>query len=140
MTAPPFVLGSLGEIAIRCRDYAAMVRFYRDVLGLSTMASPLDGLTFFALAPGYQGHTQVLALFRHNLRREGETIPLPSAGEPSTLHHLALGIASADQDAAADWLKSQGYPATFELHAWIGWRGLFTVDPDGNSVELVAKL
>jgi catechol 2,3-dioxygenase-like lactoylglutathione lyase family enzyme len=140
MDAPPFSLGSLGEIAIRCRDYPAMLAFYRDILGLQLMASPLDGLTFFALAPGYLGHTQVLALFRHDLRREGEAIPLPTAGEASTLHHLALGIAAKEQEAAAKWLTVLGFPAHLEDHAWIGWRGLFTTDPDGNSVELVAKV
>jgi len=26
-----------------------------------------------------------------------------------------------------------------ETFEWVGWRGVFTFDPDGNTVELVAK-
>jgi catechol 2,3-dioxygenase-like lactoylglutathione lyase family enzyme len=137
---PPFTIGNLGEIAIRCRDYPAMLAFYRDILGLRLLAQPLPGLTFFALAEGYLGHVQVLALFRHDLRREGQDIPLPQTGDGSSLHHLALGIAAAQQDAAADWFRSQGLQPFFEDHDWIGWRGLYVLDPDGNTVELVAKI
>ena len=35
---PPFRVGNLGEIALRCRDYPAMVAFYRDVIGLTVLA------------------------------------------------------------------------------------------------------
>ena len=129
--APPFRIGNLGEIAIRCRDYAAMQAFYRDVLGLEFLAEPVPGICFFKLAPGYMGHTQVLALFSPDAGP-------PQTGNGSSLHHIALGIAAADQEAARDWLLSKGFGAEFQHFTWIGWRGLFTNDPDGNTVELVA--
>lgn len=136
--APPFQIGNLGEIAIRCRDYFAMVAFYRDTLGLPVLSEPIPGITFYRLGEGYRGHTQVLALFRHDVRREGQAVPLPDTGERSSLHHIALGIAAADQQVAETWLVSRGCPAHYEDFPWIGWRGLFTTDPDGNTVELVA--
>lgn len=128
---PPFRIGNLGEIAIRCRDYAAMQRFYRDVLGLEFLAEPVPGICFFRMAPGYLGHTQVLALFSPDAGP-------PRTGDGSSLHHIALGIAAADQAAAQQWLLSRGFVADFQHFTWIGWRGLFTKDPDGNTVELVA--
>ncbi len=137
---PPFTIGNLGEIAIRCRDYPAMVAFYRDILGLAFLAEPIPGITFFRLAPGYQGHLQVLALFAHDVRNEGSDIPRPISGAASTLHHIALAVAADEQAAAEAWLLSHGYTASYQDFPWIGWRGLFTEDPDGNTVELVAAL
>lgn len=139
MTRPPFRIGNLGEIAIRCRDYPAMVAFYRDVIGLDVLAETRPGITFFSLAPGYHGHTQVLALFAHDVRQPDDAPPLPATGATSSLHHLALAMAAEDQPAAAAWLRDEGYPADYQHFDWIGWRGLFTRDPDGNTVELVAR-
>jgi catechol 2,3-dioxygenase-like lactoylglutathione lyase family enzyme len=55
MTRLPFTIGNLGEIAIRCRDYPAMVAFCRDVIGPEFWAEPTRGTTFFRLAPGLSG-------------------------------------------------------------------------------------
>ena len=140
MTGPAFRIGNLGEIAIRCRDLAAMTVFYRDMLRLTPLGDHSGSIRFFNLAPGFQGHTQVLALFAHDARHEGQPIPKPIAGEASSLHHLALGIAAADQLAAQCWLAAHGYPAAYQTFDRVGWRGLFTVDPDGNTVELVAQV
>jgi catechol 2,3-dioxygenase-like lactoylglutathione lyase family enzyme len=137
---PPFHVGNLGEIAIRCRDYGAMVAFYRDIVGLELLAERGPGITFFRLAEGYGGHTQVLALFANDAPREGQDGPHLAAGDGSSLHHIALAIAAKDHGAAEQWLLAHGCTATFEDFPWIGWRGLFTQDPDGNTVELVAKV
>ena len=56
----------------------------------------------------------------------------------SSLHHLALSLPRAEQDAAQAWLEGQGIACRVEAFAWVGWRGLFLQDPDGNTVELVA--
>jgi len=37
------------------------------------------------------------------------------------------------------WYQAQGLPYRVETFDWIGWRGIFTQDPEGNTVELVAK-
>jgi hypothetical protein len=36
------------------------------------------------------------------------------------------------------WYESSGIPYHIEIFDWVGWRGVFTQDPDGNTVELVA--
>ncbi len=38
MSGPPFTVRDLGEVAIRCRDLAAMTAFYSDVVGLEVIA------------------------------------------------------------------------------------------------------
>ena len=37
------------------------------------------------------------------------------------------------------WYEALGLRYHVETFDWVGWRGVFTVDPDGNTVELVAK-
>lgn len=127
---------ALGEIAIRCRDYAAMVAFYETVLGLDVLPEgrrpgPPQRITFFDLGQSFGGHTAVLALFE-------DTAPTPHADGHSALHHIALSLPWDEQEAAKLWLDSRGLPAQFQDFDWVGWRGLFTRDPDGNTVELVA--
>ncbi|WP_206662444.1 VOC family protein [Pseudohoeflea suaedae] len=126
------VLG-LGEIAIRCSDLAAMTAFYRDVIGLEMLADR-GGLIFFRLPNGVAGHTAILALFDEGRNPER---PAPD-GQRSTLHHLALTVTPEGQQAACRWFDAQGVEWRAEEFAWIGWRGIFVTDPEGNRVELVA--
>ncbi|SEQ45472.1 Glyoxalase/Bleomycin resistance protein/Dioxygenase superfamily protein [Loktanella sp. DSM 29012] len=135
MTDRPFHPRALGEIAIRCRDYAAMRDFYGRILGLTPITGGVrgghrDGITFYQLGESHAGHVAVLALFAD----EGPV----TTGAGSALHHLALALPWDEQVAARDWLLAAGHPAEFTDFDWAGWRGLFTRDPDGNTVELVA--
>jgi len=36
------------------------------------------------------------------------------------------------------WYGEIGRPFRVEHFGWAGWRGIFTEDPEGNTVELVA--
>ncbi len=135
-----FRVAALGEIAIRCRDMDAMERFYADVIGLKRLARREGGIVFFRIGAGYAGHTTVLALFDMNAGRP-EIHPgdaTPATGARSSLHHIALSITYAEQEAAMRWYDSLGQPYNVQDFDWIGWRGVFTTDPDGNTVELVA--
>lgn len=129
------VLG-LGEIAIRCNDLAQMTAFYRDVIGLEIL-SEREGLVFFMLDNGVAGHTAVLALFDKARNPERPKAPETSR---STLHHLALVVTPEGQQTAHNWFETLGIASKYELFDWIGWRGLFVNDPEGNTVELVAAL
>ncbi|MEM7668334.1 MAG: VOC family protein [Pseudomonadota bacterium] len=136
-----FSVRALGEIAIRCADIDAMERFYSHVIGLERFARRDQGIVFFRIAEGHQGHTAVLALFashaeRPDLRPAGET--RPRTGANSSLHHIALSLGWEEQDAAMAWYDKLDQPYRIEHFDWIGWRGVFTDDPEGNTVELVA--
>jgi catechol 2,3-dioxygenase-like lactoylglutathione lyase family enzyme len=143
MTDRGFTVRALGEIAIRCIDHPAMVAFYRDVIGLRPMRDPQDApIVFFRIAEGFEGHTAVLALFRHDIAAAGGTraaaVP-PVAGPGSSLHHIALSLPWHEQDAVVAWYDRIGVAYRVESFDWVGWRGVFTHDPDGNTVELVAR-
>lgn len=131
---PPrgFSVKALGEVAIRCHDFDRMVAFYRDIIGLPVLeGGHSKGITFFALGESYGGHTAVLALFADKNH--------PATGAGSSLHHLALTVDRDEQDNAVQWYIDNGLSYTIEDFDWIGWRGIFTQDPEGNTVELVAK-
>ncbi len=139
---PPFSIRDLGEIAIRVVDMDAMFAFYRDVIGLEVLSPPnTNGIAFFRICEGHAGHTRVLALFergagRPEIRPSGQAAPETSAR--STLHHIAFNVDYEAQEAARDWLIARGLTPVEQIFDWIGWRGIFVEDPDGNTVELVA--
>ncbi len=141
MTRPPFAVRDLGEVAIRCADIDPMFAFYRDVIGLDVLSEPEGGIAFFRLAPGHAGHTRVLALFgtdAGNPRLHARATRAPATGAGSSLHHLALNVDFDAQDAAVAWFQARGLAPGVQVFAWVGWRGVFVTDPEGNTVELVA--
>jgi len=44
----------------------------------------------------------------------------------------------ADQNSVMEWYEQHEQPYRIEHFGWVGWRGIFTEDPEGNTVELVA--
>ncbi|MEL7213372.1 MAG: VOC family protein [Pseudomonadota bacterium] len=138
----PIPIKALGEIAIRCADLAAMTAFYRDVVGLKVLKDfSKTGIVFFKIAEGYAGHTTVLALFASDAGRpelHAHSDDAPETGARSSLHHIALTVDYAAQDGIMSWLTGQGIPYRIQTFDWIGWRGVFINDPEGNTVEFVA--
>lgn len=131
-----FKIRGLGEIAIRCSDLEKMKQFYRDILGLEVMPGDYrEGIVFFRIAEGFGGHTVVLALFQDD--SAGQTGISGESGRDS-LHHLALSLPFDEQEWAMGWFELHGIEFQVERFDWIGWRGVFTKDPEGNHVELVA--
>ena len=111
-----------------------MDRFYSDVIGLDKLADRAEGaIRFFRIAEGHAGHTAVLALFDRSLDNGA-----PVSGPGSSLHHIALSLGRDEQDAAINWYDRIDQSYWIEDFDWIGWRGVFTRDPEGNTVELVA--
>lgn len=137
-----FEVKALGEVAIRCADVGAMTRFYRDIIGLELFSGDeTSEIVFFRIGPGHGGHTTVLALFARDAGRE-EIHPHasepPVTGGRSSLHHIALTVDFEAQQAVMDWYDANGIAYNVQYFGWIGWRGIFALDPEGNTVELVA--
>ena len=62
MTTTQSRIKALGEIALRVEDLDKMQKFYQEVIGLPLLQR-FDTVAFFKIAAGFEGHTQVLALF-----------------------------------------------------------------------------
>ncbi|MFT7592767.1 MAG: catechol 2,3-dioxygenase-like lactoylglutathione lyase family enzyme [Paracoccaceae bacterium] len=126
----------LDEVAIRGADMAAMVTFYEEVIGLQRLSGGhRDAITLFKIAEGFGGHTTVLALFQQPVP---DNAAPPVTGAASALNHIALSRPFDEQDAVMRWYKQIDQPYRVERFGWIGWRGIFTQDPEGNMVEMVA--
>ncbi len=123
-----FAVRGLGEVAIGCRDLPAMARFYGEVLGLERLAGR-DGIARFRIAEAGGGPGAALALIQAEAA---------ASGGRSSLHHLALGVTPHDQARAADWFRRVGLSCRYGDVPGTGRRGLFTADPEGNTVALVA--
>ena len=122
----------LGEIALRVNDLETMQRFYGEVIGLELMQR-FEHSAFFRIAPGYGGHTQILALFD----RSGQSGYQGLASEKSTIDHVAFEIALDGFEAEKQRLERLGLRVESAEHAWVHWRSLYVHDPEGNRVELV---
>jgi catechol 2,3-dioxygenase-like lactoylglutathione lyase family enzyme len=138
MSAPPFTVRDLGEVAIRCRDLAAMTAFYRDIVGLELIEGDYrDSIVFLRVGEGFSGHTSVVALFSAD-DDEGEADLVGGPG--SSLHHLALTVRAEDLAPAIVWYRAHGLEPRTAEHRWIGWSSVYVKDPEGNTVELVAAV
>ncbi len=135
MAGPPFTVRDLGEVAIRCRDLAAMTAFYADVIGLEVIEGDYsDSIVFLRVGQGFAGHTSVVALFT----AEGDEEP--EAGGDSSLHHLALTVKAEELAPALAWYRAHGLEPRTAEHRWVGWDSVYVKDPEGNTVELVASV
>lgn len=125
------------EAAIRCRDLAAMVAFYRDIIGLDVIeGDDLDRTILLGAGAPFAPPGRRVALVPAEADvagNEDEAIPAP--------HHLSLTVADAQAlERAAAWLRANGLAPEPAEHAWIGWRCLTVTDPEGNTVELSAPV
>ena len=109
-----------------------MQRFYEDIVGLELMRRA-DNAVFFKVANGYGGHTQVLALFDRSSSLGYRGLNAAT----STVDHIAFVISLADYESEKAKLESLGLTVTTAEHAWVHWRSLYLVDPEGNQVEWV---
>ena len=122
----------LGEIALRVADLDRMQAFYQDVISLELLRR-FPRSTFFRVADGVAGHTQILALFD----RAAEPGYQGLSSAHTTVDHLAFAIALEDFASEKARLEAAGLRVETAEHAWVHWRSLYVSDPEGNRVELV---
>ncbi len=118
---------ALGEIALKVTDLNKMQKFYEEVIGL-TLMKRFDKIAFFRIAKGFEGHTQILALFDRDM-----TV----AQERTTLDHIAFTISLTDFEKEKIRLEQCGLKVRLSEHKWVHWRSLYVLDPEGNIVEFV---
>ena len=123
---------ALGEIALRVEDLDGMQRFYEQVIALPLMQR-FPTSAFFKIAEGFEGHTQILALFD----RTGSSDYVGLDARRTTVDHLAFSISLQDFEAEKERLEGLGLEVALSTHAWVQWRSLYVRDPEGNTVEFV---
>jgi catechol 2,3-dioxygenase-like lactoylglutathione lyase family enzyme len=131
MTSPRSPLTGIYETVVYGGDIAAMVAFYRDVLGLR-LTSDIDDIgASFRLPDG-----GMLLVFEPDGAAEpGRAVPPHGAQGPG---HVAFSIRAGDYQLWLEHLRGAGVEIERELPWGTRGRSLYVRDPAGNSVELVA--
>ncbi len=123
---PPFKTAELDHLVLRCRDQAAMLAFYTEVIGLNEERR-VDAIGLIQLRAGSSLIDLVPAAER-------------SAGAARDLDHFCLGVEIADLRSAIDYLRGRAVEVADEPATRYGARGLglsiYIRDPEGNLVEL----
>jgi lactoylglutathione lyase len=123
-----------GLVNLYTHDIAAGLGFYRDLLGLEeTFRAPADGAPeHVEMAAG--GFTLALGTVEAARRVHGV---VAEPGRPA----MVVVLWTDDVDATYAELVAAGTPGVQEPHdAGNGNRNALVRDPDGNLVELVARL
>jgi len=110
-----------------------MTRFYVDVLGLKPIYKSKKHV-FLKVAEGFQGHTQVVALFNYKHDRN----KTPPDSRRSTLHHIAFEIPLRSLATEKRRLRNAGLEISEEEHPQVHWRSIYFDDPEGNQIEFVS--
>ena len=132
MTKVQSRIKALGEIALRVEDLDNMQKFYEEVIGLPLMKR-FDNSAFFKIADGFEGHTQILALFNRTDSANYSGLD----AEKTTVDHIAFAISLDDFEPEKRRLEQRGLQVNTAEHAWVHWRSLYVNDPEGNCVEFV---
>src|SRR5436309_187654 len=121
----------LGEIALRANNLDAMQKFYEKVIGLQLMTR-VPNCAFFRIADGYGGHTSARPL-------RPLTEPKLSRYRRGNVHRRPHRVRIALTDFAGEKKRLEAFGLQVETteHAWVHWRSLYVIDPEGNQVELV---
>lgn len=122
----PLRVAELDHVVVRCRDQARSLDFYGRILGLREERR-LEAIGLVQLRAGASMVDLVPA-------------DPPPSQELRNVDHFCLGIAAADMQAVAAWLREQGVEVLGEPASRYGARGeglsIYVLDPDGNIVEL----
>jgi glyoxylase I family protein len=122
----PLRVVELDHVVVRCRDQARSLDFYVRVLGCPE-----------------ERRIETIGLVQ--LRAGASMIDLvpadpPPCQETRNVDHFCIGVAAADMEAVAAWLRGEGVEVLGEPTERYGARGigssLYVLDPDGNIVEL----
>ncbi|QQD17160.1 VOC family protein [Spongiibacter nanhainus] len=123
----------LDHVVLRCRDFDAMLSFYRDLLGCPLERSEPD-LGLYQLRAG--DALIDLVPVNSQLGQEGGRAPDRDA---HNVDHICVRVSPFDGQAILDWLDRQGIG-----HGGIERRNgaegfgpsIYIDDPDGNRLEL----
>jgi len=112
----------LAEIAFFTSDVAALVNFYRRLIGSEPVDST-EGMATFVVGG--------IKIFIHHTYRPGE-------GELRPENHLAFAV--DDVDAAYEALRAQGVEVEVEPRDYYWGRSAYLRAPNGQLVELSQKM
>ncbi|MCB0396550.1 MAG: VOC family protein [Flavobacteriales bacterium] len=125
---PEFDIAFLDHVAIRVKDMKASAAWYQKVLGLKRYETPEWGpFPIFLLA-----NKSGIALFPAN---ENDPVLDPSSRNVR-IDHFAFHVSPEDFDKARAHYEKLGLDFEVKNHTY--FRSIYTLDPDGHTVELTS--
>lgn len=122
------VVKKLAEVVLVVDDIERAMRFYRDVLGLSTISPPGLTATFLRVGAPGPGVPQQIVL-----------VPRPAPASPERvrmLHHIGLEVAPEDFEPERRRLERLGFSLRTGQHPFMPVDAFYLDDPDGNEIEI----
>ncbi|NND62082.1 MAG: VOC family protein [Flavobacteriaceae bacterium] len=121
-----FRINHLDHVAIRVKDLELSASWYEKVLGLKRRDVTEWGEFPIFMLSGTTG----LALFPAN----SEDPLLPKSSKNVKIDHFAFNVTNNDFNKAQEHYKDLGISFQFQDH--YHFHSIYTLDPDGNTVEL----
>lgn len=125
------MISRLNHAVLYVRDARAQQRFYRDILGFSTVTDDPAGQFVFMRAPASANHHDI-AFFSIGASAAASTAGRTSVG----MYHLAWEVSTIEDLAAIrDTLTTAGALKGASDHG--ASKSLYAVDPDGLEFEVM---
>jgi catechol 2,3-dioxygenase len=125
----------LAEIVLLVQDVERSLAFYRDLLGLTVISPEGLPVAFLRVGEDRGGVPQQIVL-----------VPRPRDVEPAAtreardLHHIGLEVAREEYEAERERIAQLGIPIRGGQHPFLPVEAFYIDDPDGNEVEIVARM
>ena len=129
-------INGLAEVVLLVQDLEKSLQFYRDTLGM-TVISP-EGLPAVFLRVGDE---------REGVPHQVVLVPRPAevqAGAKGKLerdvHHIGLEVPADQLEAERSRLSQLGLEVRGGQHPFLPVEAFYIDDPDGNEIEIVARV
>ncbi len=127
---------ALAEIVLFVQDMERSLAFYRDLLGLTVISPQGLPAVFLRVGEETDGVPQQIVL----VRRPPGVRPAATAKAERDVHHIGLEVAAAEYQAERDRIAGMGIPIRGGRHPFLPVEAFYIDDPDGNEVEIVARM
>jgi catechol 2,3-dioxygenase len=129
-------ISGLAEVVLTVGDIEKSVAFYRDLLGLTVISPEGLPVVFLRVGEEGQGVPQQIVL----VPRPSDVQPVAGAKAQRDLHHIGLEVPREEYEAERERIAGLGIPVRGGQHPFLPVEAFYIDDPDGNEVEIVARM
>jgi catechol 2,3-dioxygenase len=129
-------ISGLAEVVLLVQDLEKSVAFYRDLLGLTVISPEGLPVAFLRIGEEREGVPHQIVL----VPRPAETRAAAASKMERDLHHIGLEVPANQLEAERTRLSQLGIPLRSGEHPFLPVEAFYLDDPDGNEIEIVARI